>query len=75
MELKIKILDEGKYDFFLELMQELSFVEILEKEESWDVDIPQEQVVELEKRLSDIKNGIAEFSSWEDAKRRIKTKI
>ncbi len=72
MELKIKITDETKYEFFLELMQELGYVEVVDVEEDTNKeDLPEELKEFLKQRLENYKKSPEKVKTWDEIERNL----
>lgn len=69
MELTINIREKSKVNFILELMQSFNYIDILNKTE--EQAFSAEQQVEINRRLSKLKNGESKLYSWEEVKTEI----
>jgi len=74
MELTINIKESSKFDFFIKLINEFSFVEIIDIKKDTD-EIPLEHKKILEKRLERIANGEATFKSWDSIKKKYEKEV
>jgi len=72
MELTISIKEQSKFAFFIKLLQEFDYVEILDIKEE-EPTIPIEHKILLEKRLQRITNGETTFKSWDSIKEKYET--
>ncbi len=73
MELTISIKEQSKLAFFIRLIEELDFVEIIDMHEE-SAGIPDEHVQLLDERLEKIEAGLESFSSWDSIKRKYEEK-
>jgi hypothetical protein len=64
MELTINVKEETKLAFFIKLLQEFNYVEIIDMKENQNI-IPNEHKVLLKKRLEKIECGESSFKSWD----------
>jgi len=64
MELTINIKEQSKLAFFIKLLQEFNYVEIIDIKENVE-SIPIEHKVLLKKRLDRIESGETTFKSWD----------
>jgi len=72
MELTISIKEQSKLAFFIKLLQEFSYIEILDINENI-LSIPVEHKLLLEQRLQRIINGETTFKSWDLIKEKYET--
>ncbi len=73
MKLTININEQEKIEFFLSLLEELDFVEIIDFKE--DGNILPEHLAVLKKRLKDIKKGEVSFKNWNSIKKKYEQKF
>jgi len=71
MELTICIKEQTKLAFFIKLLQEFDYVEIIDIKE--ETSLPNEHKVLLEKRLQRIERGETTFNSWDLIKKKYET--
>jgi len=72
MELTISITEQNKLAFFIKLLQEFEYIEIIDiKEENHTV--PSEHKKLIEKRIKRIERGETTFKSWNLIKKRYET--
>ena len=64
MELTINMKEQSKLAFFIKLLQEFNYVEIIDIKENVE-SIPIEHKVLLKKRLDRIESGETTFKSWD----------
>ena len=69
MELTINIKEQQKIAFFLNLLRELDFIEIMDIKEE-ETPFPKEHKELLEERLEMIANGKTTFRSWDKIKQK-----
>ena len=69
MQLTINIKEEEKSSFFINLLQELDFIEILDINEDEEF-FPKEHKILLEERLEKIVSGKTKFNNWDVIKKR-----
>jgi len=74
MELTITIKEEKKRAFFLKLLHEFDYIEIIDIKED-DTLFPTEHKVLLEERLKRIENDETSFRSWDTIKKRYEKAI
>jgi hypothetical protein len=72
MELTISIKEQSKFAFFIKLLQEFNYVEILDIKEE-ESSIPIEHKLLLEKRLQKITKNESTFKSWDLIKEKYET--
>lgn len=68
MELTINIKEQAKIAFFIKLLEEFDYVEILDIKE--DVSLPIEHKNLLDKRLESIEKGEVTFKKWDEIKQK-----
>ncbi len=69
MELTISITEQTKFDFFIKLLREFQFIQILDiKEETSTFPIEHKQLID--KRLQRIDKGETIFKSWDLIKKK-----
>ena len=68
MQLVIRINQHKKIDFFLNLLQEFDFVEVLEVKEETSIS-PQQKAL-LDSRLDRIERGEGTFKNWNEIKKK-----
>jgi len=64
MELTINIKEQSKLAFFIKLLQEFNYVEIIDIREQKTV-LPLEHTILLKKRIDRIERGETTFKSWD----------
>ncbi len=69
MELTISIKEQSKLAFFIKLLQEFEYVEILDVKEE-ETPFPAEHKELLDKRLERIESGEVTFKSWNEIKKK-----
>jgi len=74
MELIINIKESSKFDFFIQLMKEFAYVEIVGIKDNIQT-IPEEHKELLKKRLERIENGEATFKTWDTIKKKYEKEI
>ncbi len=70
MEFTINIKHQNKIATFLNLIQDIEYIEIVDVKEEPLIELPNEHKVLLEKRLQSIKQGKTSFKSWELVKKK-----
>jgi len=73
MELTINITEQHKIAFFLKLLHEFNYIEILDIKED-DTSFPDEHKKLLEKRLKRIENNETTFKNWDLIKEKYERK-
>lgn len=68
MEVTLKITNNQKIDFFLELVNSLNFVDFINISPSNDV--PQEHIEIIKQRILKKRNGKSTFKSWDEIKKK-----
>ena len=73
MELTISIKEQSKLAFFIRLLEEFDFVEIIDMHEK-STTIPEEHAQLLNERLEKIEAGLETFTSWDSIKQKYEKK-
>lgn len=69
MELTISIKEQSKLAFFIKLLNEFDYVEILDVKEE-ETPFPVEHKQLIDKRLERIERGETTFKSWDEIKKK-----
>lgn len=69
MELRINIKENAKQAFFLQLLKEFDYIEILDVKDD-DASLPEEHKLLLDERLTKIEKGETTFRSWDEIKKK-----
>jgi len=69
MELTISIKEQSKLAFFIELLREFEYVEILDMKED-ETSFPVEHKQLLDRRLERIERGETTFKNWNEIKKK-----
>ena len=73
MELTVNIKDEKRISDFLEMLQNIEYVEVLSINQN-ESSIPEEHKMLLEQRLKNIADGKTTFKSWDVIKQKYANK-
>ena len=68
MKFIIRINEQDKFDFFMNLLDELDFVEIIDVKE--EANISSEHKALLDNRLAKIEQGKSTFKNWNEIKKK-----
>jgi len=74
MELTINIKEQSKIAFFIKLLEEFDYVEILDVKED-ETSFPTEHKNILDKRLERIEKGETTFKKWDEIKQKYEKAI